>query len=79
MKIKIIKDYEPRPGRTWKAGMNADVLDENALQIIKDGFAREMRIEKHKADNGAEFEVEVEIVDNKGTTIKTKVDNKSKA
>lgn len=76
MKIKIIKDYEVRPGRIWKAGINAEVLDDFAAAIIKGGFARELRIEKVKDPGGFEYEVETEVVDN-STTISRKVPKKT--
>ena len=76
MKVKIIKDYQLRPGRTWKPEQIADVTNDFGLELIKDGYAHEIRIEKRKDSKGLEFEVQVEIFDNKGTTISKKIKEK---
>lgn len=76
MKVKIIKEYELRPGRFWKPERIADVTNDFGKELIKDGYAHEIRIEKRKDKKGLEFEVQVEVTDNKGTTISTKVKDK---
>lgn len=78
MKIKIIKKYEwpERPGRFWEPEQIADVDNDKGRLLIKNGFAHEIRIEKRKDAKGHEFEVQVEILDNKGTTISKKVKDK---
>lgn len=76
MKVKIIKEYELRPGRSWYPELIADVTNDFGAQLIKDGYAHEIRIEKRKDSKGNEFEVQVEVLDNKGTTSSKKVKDK---
>jgi hypothetical protein len=76
MKIKIIKQYELREGRHWLPEQIADVTNDSGKQLIKDGYAHEIRIEKRKDSKGHEFEVQVEVLDNKGTTISKKIKDK---
>lgn len=76
MKIKIIKDYQLREGRIWKPEQKVDVTNDFGKELIKDGFAHEIRIETRKDKKGLEFQVEVEVLDNKGTTISKKVKDK---
>lgn len=76
MKIKIIKEYQFREGRSWKPEQVVDVTNDYGKELIKDGHAHEIRIEKRKDSKGHEFEVQVEVLDNKGTTISKKVKDK---
>lgn len=76
MKIKIIKQYELREGRTWEPELIADVTNDFGKQLVKDGFAHEIRIEKRKDSKGNDFEVQVEVLDNKGTTISKMIKDK---
>lgn len=76
MKIKIIKEYQIREGRAWQPEQIAVVTNDFARQLISDGYAHETRTEKRKDAKGHEFEVEIEVLDNKGTTISKKVKDK---
>jgi hypothetical protein len=76
MKIKIIKQYELRPGRFWNPDQIADVTNDFGKEMIKEGYAREIRFEKRKDSKGIEFEVQVEVIDDKGTTISKLKDKK---
>jgi hypothetical protein len=79
MKVKIIKRYKVREGRYWEPDLIVGCTNDYGKQLITEGFAREIRIEKRKDDHGNEFEVEIEIVDKQGTTITTRVkDDKNK-
>lgn len=51
----------------------ADVTNDFGRELIKGGYANEIRIEKRKDSKGHEFEVMVEKLDNKGTTISKKI------
>ena len=63
MKIKIIKPYELRPGRVWPVETIVMVTPEFAAPLLKEGYARELRIEMRKTDDGIEFPVEIEVID----------------
>ena len=74
MTVKIIKDYTVREGKVWKEEMVVGVTNEFGAELIKIGFARELRIEKLVDDKGNEFHVQTEVIDDKGTTRSKKVD-----
>lgn len=76
MKVKIIKTYQLREGRFWQPDQVADVTNDFGKELIKDGFAHEIRFEKRKDSKGHEFEVLVEVVDKQGTTISKMVKDK---
>lgn len=76
MKVKIIKQYKVREGKFWEPGQVAHVTNGFGRQLIKEGYAHEYRIETRSA-NGVEFQVDVEVLDNKGTTITKKTKDKS--
>ena len=78
MKIKIIKEYHIREGRSWKPEQVADVTNDFGAELIKDGFAHEIRIEKRTDAKGHEFEVQVEVLDKQGNTSTKKIKEKIK-
>jgi hypothetical protein len=68
MKVKIIKRYQVRENRFWEVDLIAGVTNEFGKELIDQGFAHEVRIEKRKDSKGNDFEVEVEVIDKQGNT-----------
>jgi endonuclease YncB( thermonuclease family) len=63
MKVRIIKKYTVREGRFWNVDQRVDVTNDFGAELIKEGYAREIRIEKRADSKGNPYEVEVEDID----------------
>lgn len=78
MKVKIIRQYEVRPGRFWNPDQTTDVTNDFGKDLIEKGYARELRMEKRKDSKGIEFEVQVEVIDKSAQIIHKVEKSKSK-
>lgn len=76
MKVKIIKEYQVREGKSWKPDQAADVTNDFGKHLISEGFAHEIRTEIRHDHKGIPFEVQVEVVD-KVASIVTEVKKKN--
>lgn len=75
MKVKIIKEYTVREGRSWKPDQRVDVTNDFGRELVKSGYAHEIRTEKRTDGKGNSFEVEVEVVDKAVSIRKVKEQN----